>query len=448
MLLFLVAFIVLSLSGNRAMAHHGFPKKYSDSVKWQDALGPCATTDLIKLVAPGGPLQHHIGIAVEIVDTRIRGCAAVIKRYLNSVAKAQAIAPVVTPQWQTILPSLSPPPIIGDPDECSTNGEVGNNIKSWARSYSTLSYCIDWIAQNIPGGSSASAAPTSSPPPLLYHPVNVGNTNEKLVYVLALATDAPTSAQLSLKLANELKGKLGATDPYTGKTVDYRILAEPTWGVAQYQQQCQADSTTAGAIVVLPPSSQSASWNVLLAASWTSIGMQIMVLDCEPTNTAYANNRAFLTWISKVDTGTGRRYNFSLSTALAITNGILTVIPNQTTTFTTVAGRLPPPGYSYQTGYTKTTNQGAGLVAAAGASLLNPIASTSLGQGSGTSGIDAQTAEAIRQALIHVVVPELKASCAIPTPTPSPDPSGSPSPSPTPAPTPRLAENQCNWLQI
>jgi hypothetical protein len=137
----------------------------------------------------------------------------------------------------------------------------------------------------------------------------------------------------------------------------------------------------------------------LFSASWTALTLQAIVVDCEPTNTAYVNNSAFITWMTHVRTGTGRRYSVSLSTMLGILAGVLAVHPTRSTTYTVAPPSPLPPGTTYQSGYTTGTNQGVGVVAAAGVAGLTPLASTNVGQGPGP---DAQTAGAMAR-----VLPEL-----------------------------------------
>jgi len=182
----------------------------------------------------------------------------------------------------------------------------------------------------------------------------------------------------------------------------------PTWTLAQYQQQCALDPSTAGAIVALQPGVYSASWNFILAGTYTNVGWQTLVLDCHPTNTAYVNNAANITWMSKLISGTGTRLSFSLSTALGIVSGILAFHPAQTATYTIAPPSSPAPGTTYQSGYSTTNNPSqAGNAAAVGVAALTPLSSTNIGYGLGP---DAQTADAVRK-IVPLLVDSLRKSC-------------------------------------
>jgi hypothetical protein len=365
--------------------------------------GPCDTSDVLALIGKGGPLATSPKSADAMIRGRIASCNEIIAKYLAGLPTA-APTPAAVAHNIAGLPSLppfpAPPPAPTPPPNCAPSSS-GDPL----RQFQVLAYCTGWVTRNV---TAPVAAPTVTAAPVVFHtPSTVAGKWTKAVYVLALASDAPTSAQIALQVADDLRDERfrfaaphpAPTDPYTGRDVDYEVLAEPTWTLAQYQQQCLVDSSTAGAIVVLQPGSQSSSYNLLFSASWTALTLQAIVVDCEPTNTAYVNNSAFITWMTHVRTGTGRRYSVSLSTMLGILAGVLAVHPTRSTTYTVAPPSPLPPGTTYQSGYTTGTNQGVGVVAAAGVAGLTPLASTNVGQGPGP---DAQTAGAMAR-----VLPEL-----------------------------------------
>lgn len=365
--------------------------------------GPCDASDVLAMIGKDGPLNGR-KYAAAVIQSRLGECQEIIKKYIDSLPTP---APSSTP-FVTAVPGLpSPTPVPTRPPGCEPH-----STDDVVRAYAALTFCSKWIARNVP-----SPAPASSPtpPPLTFKGPGADSSApwSKFVYVFALASDAPTSAQISLLLAGELKSRQLERGPVPdlyapSKMVKYKIVAQPAWSLAQYQQQCFIDPSTAGAIVVLQPSTQSASYNALFSASWTKVGLEAIVLNCEPTNTAYTNNAAYITWISDVHTQTGRRYSFSLSSALAVLSAIVALHPARTTNYTTVApSPLPSPGSSYQTGYSSGTNQGVGLTAAAGVAALTPLASTNIGQGPGP---DAQTAAAIFKD-VRVLIPDLLSPC-------------------------------------
>jgi hypothetical protein len=90
---------------------------------------------------------------------------------------------------------------------------------------------------------------------------------------------------------------------------------------------------------------------------------------------------------------------------LGILAGVLAVHPTRTTTYTVSTPNPLPPGTTYESGYTSGTNQGVGVVAAAGVAGLTPLASTNVGQGPGG---DAQLAGAMARVLPELLQDLLK----------------------------------------
>jgi hypothetical protein len=401
--------------------------------------GPCDTADVLTLIGKDGPFAKAPKHGAAMIRARIATCNAVINGYIAQLpTPPPALSPIAQnpPSLPVLPPPPQPTPFPTSPANCSplqTDDPV--------RAYSVLGYCSGWIARNV---SSPAPLPSATPPLIGFHtpsPVARGAWT-KAVYVMALAGDAPTSAQISLQLADDLRdGRRIPTaqtrDIYTGRVVDYRVLAEPTWTLAQYQQQCFQDSSTAGAIVVLQPGVQTSSYNLLFSTSWTALSLQAIVLDCEPTNTAYVNNAAYITYITHVRTGIGRRYSVSLATMLGILAGILAVHPTRTMNYTVASPNPLPPGTAYNSGYTTGTNQGVGIVAAAGVAGLTPLETQNVGQG---PGVDAQTAGAMAK-----VLPELLRDLLKPCRSKADEPSPVPSAVPTLAPLEPFA-TQCVWF--
>lgn len=361
--------------------------------------GPCDTADVLNMIP--AQFAHAPEHAMELMKARIQSCQDIITAYQKSVPTP---ATVITNANGLLPPSPLPTP---NP-ACSP---LTTNVL--LKEYAMLGYCVGWIAHNVP---SASLPPTASPAPVIFHtpqPAAKGQTEttrwQRAVYVMALAADAPTSAQISYEMVAELAIHVNPSpspDPYTGWPVQYTLVPAPTWTISQYQQQCFSDPSTAGAIVAMQPSVDSAAWNYVLTGSWTEIGWQTMVLDCEPTNTAYVNNSSFITWVESTrPISRGTRYSFSLSAALGIVSGFLAFHPARTLSYTTVAPAATPPGSTYQSGYSVTNNQYA--LAAAGAAFLSPQSSTNIGD---VGGVDAQTAKAIKQ-VMPVVISDILMPC-------------------------------------
>ena len=99
----------------------------------------------------------------------------------------------------------------------------------------------------------------------------------------------------------------------------------PMWTLKEYVAECKrAPQTTAGAVIVLPPSIGSATESKLLyTESWTRTIFALMVAECgdkrvnaPPSSTAPADESAeptlTITWVSNTYAGTGTRYSATL----------------------------------------------------------------------------------------------------------------------------------------
>jgi len=289
--------------------------------------------------------------------------------------------------------------------------------------YNVLTYCVKWIAANV----SSPAASTPTPRPIVFHTPLPGSQDPwaKPVYVLALASDPALSAQISLQLANNLRAPAmhpdvlyGETPPpsddiYSARHVRYVVVAAPAWKLADFQQQCFSDPSTAGAIVAVQPGTQSSAVNaILFGISWTASNMQLMVLDCEPTSTTYLKNAAYITWLSHVRTGTGRRFNVSLTTLLGGLAVYFAFQHPETTTYNVRPPKpLPSPGLSYEHQYMISNTAGSEATTAVGvASAFG--SQTLLGQ---SPSVDAQTAGAMA-ILIPRLIDDLMYTCTRPKP--------------------------------
>jgi hypothetical protein len=370
------------------------------------AAATCDTAELLSLVGKDGLMQKAPRHAAILIQQRIAACQDIINKYLAALPPA----PGAIAQNPSPLPALpTPMPQMTAPAGCTALKPGGTfdegDPKSYdpLRLYSALTYCTNWIARTIP---SPSPAVTPTPRPLAVHTPYPGSSDPwiKTVYILGLAADPPTSAQIALQLANNLRSPgMQSHDPkkdiYSNRLVKYAVVAAPAWTLAQYQQQCFNDPSTSGAIVAVQPGTQSSSFNLLFQVSWSALNIQLMVLDCEPTNTAYVNNAAYITWLSHVRTGVGRRYSFNLATALGLLGGYLALQSSDTVTYTyTKPHPTPAPGGSYESEKMVATNQGAGAAGVTGVAALTPL--SALGQG---SNVDAQTAGALARVLPKLI---------------------------------------------
>lgn len=365
----------------------------------------CDTADIQTITGKGGLLRPSSHGVTTLIQQRIGACKSAIERFIASLPKP----PLAIAQNPPGLPKLpSPDPNPTPPSDCLAGSPGDTDV---LRLYSTLTYCMKWINGKITPAQSS----TPSPRPIAFHTPFPKSPDPwiKPVYVLALASDAPTSAQISLQLANNLRapqmhpdvplGQLAqpSKDIYSDRPVRYVVLAAPNWTLAQYQQQCFNDPSTSGAIVAVQPGTQSNAFNLIFSTSWTNTNLQLMVLNCEPTNTAYVNNAAYITWLSHVRNGRGAKSSISLAALLGVLSAILILHPSQSDTFTIAPPKKPiPPSTTYESQYTTTTNQGLGTAAAAGVAALTPLGSSNLGE---TPSIDSQTAGAVANVLPQLI---------------------------------------------
>jgi|HubBroStandDraft_4_1064222.scaffolds.fasta_scaffold00011_97 hypothetical protein len=389
-----------------AVASTSAPKSAPAAPSVGYAKGPCDASDVVGMIGKDGILHSNPREAARLIAARVIGCQFVIAKYLTSLP-----APLPNISFRSTDGLATPAP---RPNANCLSINSNDPVKQ----FTVLDYCAAWIARYVPAGG-LFAAPSPTPAPISNHVDKTTTSNGKirksrLVYVFSLATDAPTSAQMSLQMAENLQPHLrqgGQADPFVANWEDtYSVLAAPGWTLAQYQQQCAGDVNTAGAVVVMPPGTASASWNFLLTGNWTFTTVQAMVLDCEPATTTYQNSLAYITDITQVENGKATRVSFSLSTALALASGIFAFHPAKTETFAfTSPSPLPPPGSSYETGYSTGANSnGLGAAAAVGVAALTPLSQTNIGL---LAGPDAQLRESLQKSLPKLVI-DLTKDCS------------------------------------
>jgi len=361
------------------------------------AAGGCDTSDLFTSLIGTDKTKLFYRApahAARLIEARIATCVQIIASWRSL---GPTLPPVITATPITLPTFFSQPQ-----DHCAqvtTNGRPTNDPM---RAYAMLEYCQTWVSRYVPASlATPTPAPIVAPTPL---PSDHTTTWNKYVYVLALATDEPTSAQMAYRLRDALNVNVRPSPPndaYRQNPVHINLVAEPTWTLAMYQQQCFADPSTAGAIVALPPGSQGNTWNAIVQATWTTLSWQTIVLDCEPTNTSYVNNAAFIKWTSGIESGNATAYSVPLASALGVLAGVLALTPSHNATYVlTSPSPIPGPGKAYQTGYaTSSTSSVAGTAAAVGIAALNPLSTASLGSG---AEVDGQVAAAIAKTVPKV----------------------------------------------
>lgn len=358
------------------------------------------------LLGRNGPLGRTPEAAINLLQQRIGACKSSMNKFIAGLS-----TPVIIARNPPGLPPLPPPsPNPTFPTKCSSAlpNSSDANLQETAL-YSTLTYCVKWLAANA--GPSASTTPT--PQPIGFHtpPPGSGLPWQKSVYVLSLASDPNAAALTALQLANNLRapplhpdvppGAAAALQPdlYSDRLVRYNVIAEPGWKLSDYQQQCFNDPSTSGAIVAMQPGAQSNAINLIVyGQSYTNLNMQLMVLDCEPTNTAYVNNAAYIVWLSHVRPGYGPRRYVNLSTLLGALAFVFALKPTTTTTFDIRKPANLKHGETYEESYTTTSAGSTETTAALGIS--SAFSTVNIFQQPSSDG---QTASAIESVLPQLV---------------------------------------------
>jgi hypothetical protein len=400
----LVAIALAAGSGQATPAPQKAVKKPAEAPSPFPAI--CDTSDLVLLLGRNGPLGRTPEAGIALLQQRIGNCKSTMEKFIAGLS-----APVIIARNPPGLPPLATPsPNPTFPSDCSSKLPDPDDAElSEAALYSTLTFCVKWIAKN----AAASASSTPTPQPLSFHTPPPGSNLPwvKVVYVLSLASDANVAAQTSLQLANNLRSPPmhpdlhSGVDPtpqpdlYSDRAVLYKVVAEPAWKLTDYQQACFNDPSTAGAIVALQPGSQTNAINAIVyGQSFTNVNMQLMLLDCEPTNTAYVNNAAYIMWLSHVRVGFGTRRYVNLSTLLGALAIGLAFHSTKETTYNLRRPKDLKHGESFEKSYTVTSPGSAESTAAVG--IASAFTSTNIGQ---SSSADGQTASAIESVLPQLV---------------------------------------------
>lgn len=422
--------------------------------------GPCDTADILTLYGKDGVMQHAPVHVTALLKGRLYTCRALLRllgiaspppvQHPVQVSKLTSAptprptptpnpAPTPTPTPPPPLANLRPPSLItwhlATPMPPVTEPVVCNSTSSDPMVlYAALGICVAFI-KALP-----TSTPSPSPSPITFRSGANGLPGYKVVYTMALAADAPSAAQLSVRTAAVLISLNAAPqpspsqtpipehvgfDPITGDyNMPYVIAAQPSWTLAQYQQQCASDPTTAGAVVILAPGTQTAVTNFLLwATSWTKVTLQAMLLDCEPVSTTYLGNAAYITYVSGVHEATGPRTSIPLATYLAVLSAVTALHPlstTGTTTSYTVATPSPPVyGKEYLSGFSQTssttTNPNSAIIVAA-SGFLNGLSTVNIGQ---QASNDVQLAKAADR-ILPGLISDLQMQCKTALPLTSP----------------------------
>jgi hypothetical protein len=373
-LLFLFAFVPAGVAGSPASPARTAPAGIAPF-----APSICNTSDLVTLLGKNGALQSNSQKAVLLIQARIAACKRAINQYIDGLSQS----PIIARNPPGLPPLPTPSPVTTPPRDCKAGSDTSGADP--IQLYSALTSCVSWIANNVP----SPAASTPTPQPIGFHTPTPGSTDtwSKAVYVLALASDQLVSAQVALQLANYIRAPginpnihvgenpLPVPDIYSDRLVRYHVIAEPGWTLERYQQQCFMDPSTAGAIVALQPGAVDKVFSLLVNVSQTNVNMQLMVLDCEPTNTAYVNNAAYIMYVSHVRNTQAIRRSVSLATLLGALAIYFGFTPSTTSTYAIRPLEPVPRGTPHKTGYQVTTNANVGpaVVGAAGLTSFNAL---------------------------------------------------------------------------
>ncbi len=368
--------------------------------------GICDASDVMSGLI-GGKTSLFYGAsrhAVAFLKARIYVCAAIIKAWQLAVPPPKVIITKMT------LPDAPAAPA----SPCKPSSVEEPNYE-----YAVLQSCVAYIKNYVSTSATATPAPISGE---LVPPSNHEDAKQnhwyKNIYVMALASDAPTSAQISYRLKSALldKASLKADeeDPYLDVKDDFKLVAAPAWTLVNLQNQCFSDPATAGAIVALQPSQQGNTFNFVLMNTWTVLAWQTVVISCEPTNNAYIDNAAYIRWVTRIESGRANSFSMSLTWALGAMAGVQAFNPTRTTSyvFTSPQPSLPP-GQSYPTGYSiGVPSNETGALAAAGLAALTQVNGSNAPNLFQGNEADGQVASAIAAAVPKVAI-DILAPCGL-----------------------------------
>lgn len=374
-LLFLLALAIVSITGSLPSVARTASKAKPTAV----TPGICSVADMVGMLGKNGALQNNKHEAIQFIQARIAECKSMINQYIAGLSPV----PVIARNPPGLPPLSTPSPVTTAPAGCRESVQPRTNklISEPVLLYSALTFCVNWVNKNI----SSPTTGTPTPQPIAFHTPAPGSkdTWDKAIYVLALASDPLLSAQIANQLADKLRSdymlrpaiRRGETPPpipdiYSGRVVRYNVVAAPGWTLERYQQQCFNDPSTAGAIVALQPGIASQIFSLIVNFSQTFVNMQLMVIDCEPTNTAYVNNAAYITYLSHVRTQHTHRLSGNLSTILGGVALALAFSPTTTTAYTITPKKPVPKDTPLESGYMVATNVSNAGVATTGIAAL------------------------------------------------------------------------------
>jgi len=316
---------------------------------------------------------------------------------------------------------------------------------------------------NISGGLTVTnPTPTPAPPA----PSPAFHFYKPVIYVYAIATDAPTSARIEIEAAQQLVNARDAIQPSNFEKIGingtYTVISAPTnWGISDLVNQCVNDPyATAGALVFFNVFSESITASQLaISKSHYQLDADAALIEC--TNLGSMN----VIWTTNDRSGKDTSLNLTLFPLAAIGSAVqsfLTSHSHTTTTTTSFAtpstsATFPPGGVISQTTDMVTTNPLTNGGEFVGLSFLGALAANANATtlpGSNPDALARHAAAKLAQDVIERLVTDNDkkalpcARCSdwfvSPTPTPSPTPvnlgsashPSTPSPTATPSPTP------------
>jgi len=146
------------------------------------------------------------------------------------------------------------------------------------------------------------------------------------LFVVAIATDAPTSAKLAVEIAGRIEqdGVVNA---------NYWVASAPGGSAIQdFVNQCATDpASTAGALIVYNANSQMGTWNFLIySRQFAQLNLDALLVSCT-SDKDHPNGRAEVQWVGHDIQGWGNQKTATLFPIVAVATAVYSFLQQQTT---------------------------------------------------------------------------------------------------------------------
>jgi hypothetical protein len=215
--------------------------------------------------------------------------------------------------------------------------------------------------------------------------------SRKVVFTLAIGTDASTSAKITVALASELrrnakrmvpKGTVAPADAWQLNSDSLAVVPAGGWTLKDYSDQCaQFPDSTQGAFIVLPAAMGSDSENYLVVLRQnTTISFNAMVAGCESDGAPKPTGTAKILWVSDTASGKYGRSTVQFLPLAVLTSVYLAFAPQKTFQTTTTTAFPTPNPLPVSGARTSTQSLSSNVINASGTgSLQNAVVSSFAG---------------------------------------------------------------------